>query len=107
MLNWIFSGRLAAAVRAMRSASEPAYFRISTNLFKSYHSVAFVATKYLIIISGNSWRGVDFLTASGKPKAKPARSERPALEPPDSIDADAVGHCLQQAPIQSLIESSD
>src|SRR5439155_3031400 len=107
MLNWIFSGRLAAAVRAMRSASEPAYFRISTNLFKSYHSVAFVATKYLIIISGNGGRGVDFVTASGTPKAKPAPSEEPGLEPPDSIDADPVGHRLQEDLFQSLVESAD
>src|SRR6059036_1172914 len=107
MLNWIFSGRLAAAVRAMRSTSEPAYFRISTNLFKSYHAVAFVATKYLIITPGDRGRGVDFVTASGTPKAKPAPSEEPGLEPPDSIDADPVGHRLQEDLFQSLVESAD
>src|SRR2546428_357711 len=94
MLNWIFSGSLAAAVRAMGYGWEPAYFRISTNLFKSYHLVAFVATKYLIITPGDRGRGVDFVTASGTPKAKPAPSEEPGLEPPDSIDADAGLYCL-------------
>src|SRR2546422_5734844 len=107
MLNWIFSGRRAPAVRAMRSAWKAAYFRISTNPFKSYHSVALVATKYLIITSGNGGRGVDFVTASGTPKAKPAPSEEPGLEPPDSIDADPVGHRLQEDLFQSLVESAD
>src|SRR5256712_4664161 len=107
MLNWTFSGRLAPAVRAMRSGWKAAYFRISTNLFKSYHSVAFVATKYLIITSGNGGRGVDFVNASGTPKAKPAPSEEPGLEPPDSIDADPVGHRLQEDLFQSLVESAD
>src|SRR5207253_9820218 len=101
MLNWIFSGRLAAAVRAMRSASEPAYFRISTNLFKSYHAVAFVATKYLIIISGNGARGVDFATARATPKAKPAPSEEPGLEPPHSNDDDPV----DQRPHEALFQT--
>src|SRR3989442_5562948 len=96
MLNWIFSGRLAPAVRAMSHTWNVAYFRISTNSSKSYHLVAFVATKYLIIISGNGGRGVDFVTASGTPKAKPAPSEEPGLEPPDSIDADPVGYRLQE-----------
>src|SRR5438093_3380200 len=86
---------------------EPAYFRISTNLFKSYHLVAFVATKYLIITPGDRGRGVDFVTASGTPKAKPAPSEEPGLEPPDSIDADPVGHRLQEDLFQSLVESAD
>src|SRR2546422_8450305 len=107
MLNWIFSGRRAPAVRAMRSAWKAAYFRISTNPFKSYHSVAFVATKYLIITSGNGGRGVDSVTASGTPKAKPAPSEEPGLEPPVSIDAAPVGHRLQEDLFQSLVESAD
>src|SRR3989442_855325 len=107
MLNWIFSGRLAAAVRAMGSGWEPAYFRISTSLCKSYHLVAFVATKYLIIPPGDRGRGVAFVTASGTPKAKPAPSEEPGLEPPDSIDADPVGHRLQEDLFQSLVESAD
>src|SRR5256886_6529930 len=91
----------------MGSGWEPAYFRISTNLFKSYHLVAFVATKYLIITPGDRGRGVDFVTASGTPKAKPAPSEEPGLEPPDSIDADPVGHRLQEDLFQSLVESAD
>src|SRR5256712_11818720 len=107
MLNWTFSGRLAPAVRAMRSAWNAAYFRISPNPFKSYHSVALVATKYLIITSGNGGRGVDSVTASGTPKAKPAPSEEPGLEPPVSIDADPVGHRLQEDLFQSLVESAD
>src|SRR2546422_8178785 len=111
MLNWIFSRRLATVVRALVRAMSPgwnaAYFRIPTNLFKSYHSVAFVATKLLIITSGNGGRGVDSVTASGTPKAKPAPSEEPGLEPPDSIDADPVGHRLQEDLFQSLVESAD
>src|SRR5207247_1867772 len=91
----------------MRSAWTAAYFRVSTNRCKSYHSVALVATKYLIITSGNGGRGVDFVTASGTPKAKPAPSEEPGMEPPDSIDADPVGHRLQEDLFQSLVESAD
>ncbi len=47
------------------------------------------------------------MTASGTPKAKPAPSEEPGLEPPDSIDADPVGHRLQEDLFQSLVESAD
>src|SRR2546430_12423224 len=65
------------------------------------------AGEHLIIISGNGGRGVDFVTASGTPKAKPAPSEEPGLEPPDSIDADPVGHRLQEDLFQSLVESAD
>src|SRR5256886_17706219 len=65
------------------------------------------AGKYLIIISGNGGSGVDFVTASGTPKAKPAPSEEPGLEPPDSIDADLVGHRLQEDLFQSLVGSAD
>src|SRR5207249_10353634 len=91
----------------MRSAWTAAYFRVSTNRCKSYHSVALVATKYLIITSGNGGRGVDFVTASGTPKAKPAPSEEPGMEQPDSIDADPVSHLLQVLLYQSLMQSTD
>src|SRR5947199_10842416 len=87
----------------MRSAWTAAYFRVSTNRCKSYHSVAFVATKQLIITSGNGGRGVDFVTASGTSKAKSAPSEEPGFEPPDSIDADRVGHRRQEALFQTLV----
>src|SRR5207247_7949369 len=91
----------------MRSAWTAAYFRVSTNRCKSYHSVALVATKYLIITSGNGGRGADFVSASGTPKAKPAPPEEPGLEPPDSIDADPVGHRRQKDLFQSAVESAD
>ena len=58
-------------------------------------------------MSGNSGRGVDFVTVSGSPKAKPAPPEEPGLEPPDSIDADPVDHRLQEDLFQSLVESAD
>src|SRR5438132_733109 len=61
----------------------------------------------MIVTPGNGGRGVDFVTASGTPKAKPAPSEEPGLEPPDSIDADPVGHRLQEDLFQSLVESAD
>src|SRR5437867_12881689 len=58
-------------------------------------------------MSGNSGRGVDFVTVSGSPKAKPAPPEEPGLEPADSIDADPVDHRLQEDLFQSLVESAD
>src|SRR2546430_14518072 len=61
----------------------------------------------MIVTPGDRGRGVDFVTASGTPKAKPAPSEEPGLEPPDSIDADPVGHRLQEDLFQSLVESAD
>src|SRR5437879_10875625 len=58
-------------------------------------------------MSGNGGRGVDFVTVSSSPKAKPAPPEEPGLEPPDSIDADPVDHRLQEDLFQSLVESAD
>src|SRR3989441_9158272 len=60
-----------------------------------------------MIMSGNGGRGVEFVTVSSSPKAKPAPPEEPGLEPPDSIDADPVDHRLQEDLFQSLVESAD
>src|SRR2546428_10811915 len=60
-----------------------------------------------MIMSGNGGRGVDFVTVSSSPKAKPAPPEEPGLEPPDSNDADPVDHRLQADLFQSLVESAD
>jgi hypothetical protein len=69
--------------------------------------VSSVAHKYLITLSGNGGRGVDSVTASSSPKAKPAPPEEPGLEPPDSIDADPVERRLHEDLFQSLVESAD
>src|SRR2546425_5923479 len=61
----------------------------------------------MILSPGTGGRGVAFVTGSGPPKAKPAPSEDPGLDPPDSIDAAPVGHRLQEALFQSLVESAD
>src|SRR5256712_13174480 len=60
-----------------------------------------------MIMSGNGGRGVDFVTVSSSPKAKPAPPEEPGLEPPDSNDADPVDRRLQEDLFQSRVESAD
>ena len=69
--------------------------------------VALVASKYLIITSGNGGRGRT-MTAEETVRTRPAAPpEEPGLEPPDSIDADSVEHRLQEDLFQSLVESAD
>ncbi len=47
------------------------------------------------------------MTASISSKARPAPPEEPGLEPPDSIEPDAVEHRLHEELFQSLVESAD
>ncbi len=69
--------------------------------------VADVASKYVIITSGNGGRGESPLTAVSSQKARPAPPEEPGLEPPDSIDPEPVDHRLQEQLFESLVESAD
>src|SRR3990172_7294834 len=106
MLNCPFGGG-----REDRSGTRPTsrlpYFTLSTESSIRYLMVALVASKYLIITSGNGGRGRT-MTAEETVRTRPAAPpEEPGLEPPDSIDADSVEHRLQEDLFQSLVESAD